>query len=75
MTPNDIIQMIKKGGNPQQIILNMLPNNNNNPIVQNLLDLARKNDTQGMESIMRNLFKEQGRDFDQEFNAFKQGFK
>ena len=72
MTPIQIVQMIKNGGNPQQIVLNMLEQSaTGNPIVQNLMALAKDNNKQGIENFARNLMKEKGLDFDTEFNAFR----
>jgi hypothetical protein len=64
---------MKKGGNPQQIVLNMLEQQtNNNPFAANLLQLAKNNKTLEIEQIARNMAKEKGVDFDKEFNDFKQ---
>ena len=73
-----LIQMIKNGGNPQQLVLSMLEQNaDSNPVINNLLNLAKEGKTNEIEDIARNIFKEQGKDFDKEFNSFKQslGFK
>ena len=73
-----LIQMIKNGGNPQQLALSMLEQNaGSNPVINNLLNLAKEGKTDEIEDIARNMFKEQGKDFDKEFNSFKQslGFK
>lgn len=73
-----LIQMIKNGGNPQQLVLSMLEQNaGSNPVINNLLNLAKEGKTNEIEDIARNMFKEQGKDFDEEFNSFKQslGFK
>ena len=72
----NIIQMIK-GGNPQQIIQQMLKDNcqfANNPIVMNMLDMAKSGDISGIEQIGRNIAKEKGIDFDKEFSKFKNQF-
>lgn len=73
-----LIQMIKNGGNLQQLALSMLEQNaGSNPVINNLLNLAKEGKTDEIEDIARNMFKEQGKDFDKEFNSFKQslGFK
>jgi hypothetical protein len=44
----------------------------NNPLNANLLNLAKSNQTDAIEQIARNMFKEKGLDFDKEFTAFKQ---
>lgn len=63
MNPMQLIGMLKNGGNPQQMIMNMLrQNSNNNPIIQNALNMAEKNDMQGIETLARNLCKEKGID-------------
>jgi hypothetical protein len=43
----------------------------NTPIGQNLLQMAKRGDTKGIEQIVRNLSKQQGVDFDTEFAAFR----
>lgn len=73
MNPMQIIQMLKNGGNPQQIVIGMLEQNSqNNPVLNNLLSLAKEGNTQEIENFARNMLKEQGKDFDKEFNSFKQ---
>ena len=66
------MQMMRSGGNPQTMIINMLQQQaNNSPLGQNLLKLAQNNDGQGIEQIARNLCQQRGLDFDKEFAAFK----
>lgn len=68
-----IIQFIKSGGNPQQMVMNMLQQQaGNTPMGQNLLTMAKNNDSKGIEQVARNLCKQRGLDFDTEFAAFKQ---
>lgn len=71
-----IMNMMRSGGNPEQLIAQMLQEQNN-PMSANLLQLARKGDSAGLESIARNLCQQRGIDFDKEFKTFKQqlGFK
>lgn len=69
--PMQILQFIKASGNPQKFMLNMLQQQNNNPIMANLIQMAQANDEKGIENFARNLMKEQGLDFDKEFNTFK----
>ena len=69
--PMQILQFIKASGNPQKFMLNMLQQQNNNPIMANLMQMAQANDEKGIENFARNLMKEQGLDFDKEFNTFK----
>lgn len=71
-----LIQLIKSGNNPQQLVMSVLNQRaQENPMFANLLNLANKNDLQGLEQIARNLAKERGMDFDKEFANFKQIFK
>ena len=58
--------------NPQQAVMQILEASSaNNPIFANLLGLAKQNKTAEIEQIVRNLFQQQGLDFDNEFNSFK----
>ena len=72
--PNRLIQMIKQGQNPQQLMLSILEGQAGTPLTNNLLKLAKKGDTAEIEKIVRNLYAQQGRDFDFEFKAFKNMF-
>ena len=70
--PNTLIQMIKSGKNPQQLMLSILETQySSSPLGQNLLMLAKNNQTQEIEQIARNLYQQQGKDFDKEFEEFK----
>lgn len=72
VNPMQLIQMIKSGQNPQQLMLNILSQNSSgNPLYQNLLSLAKNNNTSEIEKIARTMFAERGLDFDKEFNSFK----
>lgn len=72
VNPMQLIQLIKYGSNPQQLIMNILQNQGrNNPILQNVADLAQKGDMSALEMIGRNLAQQRGLDFDKEFEAFK----
>lgn len=71
MNPMDFLSMIKSGQNPQQMMLNVLQQGNN-PMSQNLFNLAKQGNTAQIEQIARNLCAQRGMDFDREFNSFKQ---
>lgn len=72
MNPMDLIQMIRNGQNPQQTMLSILEEQAQaNPFEANLLQLAKNNDTAGIEQIARNIAKSRGLDFDKEFTNFK----
>lgn len=68
----DIIQMIKQGRNPQQVLMNVLESQmGNTPMGQNLLSLAKNKESKKIEEIARNVCAQQGVDFDMMFDAFK----
>ncbi len=75
MNPMNFFQMLK-GGNPQQMVMKMMnnPQMANNPIAQNMLNMAKNGDLQGIEEMGRNIAKERGIDFDKAFNDFKNQF-
>ena len=67
-----LISMLKNGANPQQLALSMLQQQaGNNPMMNNLLQLAQNGKGAEIEQIARNIMKEKGLDFDKEFNSFK----
>ena len=73
--PMQILQMIRKGGNPQQIMLNLMQQQmGNTPMGENLIKLAQNGQTGDIEAIARNIFSQNGRDFDSEFNNFRNTF-
>ena len=74
MNPLNMIKGMMGNMNPKNMAMNMLKNNTN-PIFNNLIDMANKGDTKGVENFARNYMKSQGKDFDQEFNNFKSMFK
>ena len=72
VNPIELVQMIKSGKNPQQLMLGILDKQaSSNPIYNNLRTLAKENRTQEIEQFARHLVASQGGDFDKEFNAFK----
>ena len=70
-----LVNMVKQG-NPQQIVMGMLEQRaqQGNPVFKNLLNKVQQGDTQGVETIVRNMAREKGIDFDTEFNSFKRQF-
>lgn len=71
LTPMQLIQFIKSGGNPQQMVMNMLQQTSgSNPMMANLLNLAKTGNGAGIEQVARNLLSSQGYDFDKEFSLF-----
>lgn len=72
VNPIQLVQMIKNGYNPQQLMLSVLEQEmKGTPMGENLLNLAHNNKGAEIEAIVRNLYSQQGRDFDQEFCVFK----
>ena len=59
--------------NIQAMVMNLLKRNNN-PMIQNLVNMAQQGNAKGVEEFARNYMKEQGRDFDIEFANFKKQF-
>ena len=72
--PMQFINVLKGIRNPKQAVLDMTKANNS-PVFKNLVQMAEKGDSQGVENFARNMLKEQGRDFDKEFNDFMKNFK
>ena len=73
MNPIQMLQnFIMKGFSPQKIVEQM---SGNNPMMANLVKMANAGDTEGVEKVARNMFKEKGRDFDKEFSEFRSKFK
>lgn len=74
--PAKLIELIRNGKNPQQLMMHILEDRAyaNNPVMMNLLELAKENRTSEIEQVARNLYAERGLDFDSEFNSFKQKF-
>lgn len=78
VNPMQLIQMIRQGQNPQQLLMHILEGSAaNNPMSANLLQLAKGNKTAEIEKIARNFAQTKGIDYDQAFNAFREslGFK
>ena len=73
MNPLNVIKGMMGNMNPKNIVMNMLKNNTN-PIFANLIEMANKNDVKGLEQFARNYMKDNGRDYDKEFNDFKSMF-
>lgn len=71
--PMQIMQLLKGIKNPKEMVFQLLKGNNN-PIMKNLVEMAERNDKEGLENFARNLYNQQGKDFDQEFNNFKSMF-
>ena len=74
---NNSIQQLRdfmKQGNPRQLVEKLVMNNTN-PMVKQLVQKAQNGDVQGVEEFARNIYKQQGRDFDKEFSDFMSNFR
>ena len=75
MNPMQIIRMMQSG-NPQQMIQSMFGDIiNKNPMLTNMMNLAKNNDAEGVRNIANNLFSSQNRDFNREFSDFMSNFR
>lgn len=74
VNPMQLIQLIKSGQNPQQLLMSIL-SQNNNPILNNAMNLAKGGNLSALQMLARNLAKQRGMDFDTEFANFQQNFK
>ncbi len=71
VSPEYFIQMIRQGKNPEQLMMDFLQKQmGDSP----LLIMAQRRDGRGIEQFARNYYKQQGKDFDKEFQAFRQMF-
>ena len=74
MNPINMLKGMMGIGNPKDMVMKMLKNNTN-PIFANLIEMANKGDTKGLEQFAKNVCKEKGIDFDKQFNEFMSNFK
>lgn len=75
VNPMQLIQMIKGGNNPQQLLMNILQQRGqNNPIISNAISMAQNGNTSGLEMLARNLAAQRGLDFDKELANLKNQF-
>lgn len=74
INPMQIMQMIR-GGNPQQAIMNAMRNQaGQNPVLNNALDMAEKQDAKGLEQLARNLCESNGVNADDMVKQIKSQF-
>lgn len=66
VNPMQLIQLIKGGYNPQQLIMNIMQQQNagNNPILQNAMGMAQNGNLAGLETLARNLAAQRGLNYD-----------
>lgn len=69
-----IMQMMRTGGDPRQMVIQMLSQNPNlDSVGKNLLDRAQANDLQGATSITQNVAREKGVDTNAVLGQFRNG--
>lgn len=71
--PPQFLQMIR-GGNPQQILSGMIQQNNN-PMLQNVMNMMNNGDSSGIEQFARNLCASKGIDADELMRNVQEQFK
>ena len=72
VNPMQLIQLIKSGKNPQQLVMGILQQQSqNNPILNNAMNLASNGNISGLEILARNLAAQRGIDFDKEMANLK----
>lgn len=71
-----MFQMMRGGGNPQQIIGQMMNNNQimQNPMIKNAMQMYQKGDMHGLQNMAENLAKEKGTTVDDVKNSIMQQF-
>ena len=74
INPMILTQMLR-GGNPQQAIMNAMRNQaGQNPVLNNALDMAEKQDAKGLEQLARNLCESNGVNADDMVKQIKSQF-
>lgn len=71
MNPMEFLKGVK---NPQQFLMNMI-GQNQNPMMLQLMNLAKTGDKTQIENFARNVCKERGVDFDKSFSEFMKQIK
>lgn len=72
VNPAQLIAMIKNGNNPQQLMMGLLESEmQGTPLGDNLLNLIKNNQTTDVEKVVRNLFEQQGLNYDQALSNLK----
>lgn len=61
---NNPLEMLKMIKNPKEYVMNNFKQNNN-PMLNNLINMANNNDIQGLENFARNFFNEKGQNYDE----------
>ena len=70
LNPNQLMGLMKQR-NPRMVVEQIVQTNyQNNPLMMNLMQLGQQGNTQAVLQIVQQLFNQQGRDFDSEFQNF-----
>lgn len=69
MNPFELIKLIKVKG-PQGAAEMMAQQFPNNPLVNNVLEMGRQGNLQGLEQVAKQIFQQNGRDYATEMNGF-----
>ena len=72
--PMQIMNLLKDAKSPKDAVINIIKSNNN-PMIKNLVEMAENGNSKGVEEFARNLYAQQGRNFDKEFGEFMNNFK
>lgn len=75
VNPQMLIQMIRQGKNPQQLMMSVLQGQANTPLTQNLLSLVQQGRGDEIVQVVKNIYAQSGgRNFDQDFEAFRRDY-
>lgn len=67
------MDQIKRGQRPEQVMMSILESRmKGSPVGDNLINLARQGNGAEIEKVARNLYAQSGKNFDEEFKAFRQ---
>ena len=72
---NTIKNFIKQQGSPKELLINFMQRNNSNPMVSNLINMAKSGNSKSIEDFARNMCREKNINFDIEFSNFMKNFK
>lgn len=76
INPMQLIQMIRSGQNPQQLLMQILEKRAAaTPMGANLLQMVKQNRTSDLEAFTRNYLASQGKDLDEEYKRLMQALK
>lgn len=75
LNPLQLLSMLKSG-NPQQVATQIIEQNfSSDPLMQNLLNMAKSGNEQGVKQFANQFFKNQGTSLDSEMNNLMNAIK